>query len=49
MDKWKCSTCKHVIESENPPINCPSCNGGSHKFKPLFRLANKRRILEHGD
>ena len=49
MDKWRCSVCNYVVESEDLPAKCPECNGGSHKFKPLFRLANKRRILEHGD
>jgi|SRR5271155_4754621 CBS domain-containing protein len=26
MEKWECYRCSYVIESENPPEECPSCH-----------------------
>ena len=33
--KWVCSVCGHVLESEEPPENCPLCHVPGSLFKKL--------------
>ena len=42
MDKWKCTVCKYVIESDTLPTNCPDCKAGAeHKFKLIGKKLRK--------
>lgn len=42
MNKWKCTVCKFVMESEKEPKKCVHCDADPHKIKALFKLLKRR-------
>ena len=42
MDKWKCTVCGYVLDSENEPKKCVYCGADPHKMKALFKLLKRR-------
>lgn len=41
IEKWKCSVCYEITESENRPDKCNWCDADSHKLKSLFNKVKK--------
>ena len=37
MNRWKCTVCKFIMESDKEPKKCVHCNADPHKIKALFR------------
>lgn len=45
MNKWKCTVCNFVMDSEKVPERCIHCFADSHKIKPMFGMLKKRYDL----
>ncbi len=37
MDRWKCTVCRNIMESEEEPKKCSYCGADPHKIKALFK------------
>ena len=42
MNRWKCSVCHNIMESEEAPTKCSYCDAASHKIKAKFKLLRRR-------
>jgi len=37
MERWKCSVCNNISESEEKPEKCHYCHSDPHKIKQLWK------------
>jgi len=41
LEKWKCSVCYEITESDEIPERCSWCGADFHKLKNLFNKVKK--------
>jgi len=44
MEKYKCTVCDYVFESETEPKTCPECH--SHKIRKISYIIKKKNNFE---
>ena len=46
MNRYKCTVCRNIMESDTEPEKCSYCNSDSHKIKQLWKKVKGWSRLE---